>query len=885
MKAIRVILFGLASLFLGGQVIAQVATPEHDGRFAFDPELSYDSAIPSPASFLGYELGDHFTLHAHALDYFEALAAASDHVTLHEYGESYEGRKLVYLVITSTANHDRVDAIKWTNHQLADPATTLNANALADQPLIHWMSYNVHGNEPSGTETAMQVAYRLAAGTDARTQQMRDDLVVIIDPCLNPDGRDRYVYWYKSMRSKHLNTSPDDIEHNEPWPGGRTNHYWFDLNRDWVWLIHPESQGRIKVYQEWLPQVHIDYHEQGFNNNYFTHPGTTPRNLNLPEAHFEFEAKFGKADTEAFDQEGITYATSEAFDFYYPGYGSSYPSLMGSIGMLREQGGHSRGGRAVEVNDGYVLTLRQRVYDHYLTSVAGMETSLENKLELQRYFQDALNPAKSNKRPERRYLIEDDPNSYARDLVDILLAHDVEISRATEAFTAPAVYDYWTQKPERRTFEAGTFVIDTAQPRHLFVNTLLQRQMAIEDSIMYDMATWSAPIAYNLNAGWVTNERGLQIEAAPLQKMTQTSGKVENADAGYTYLIDWSERHAPAALAALWKAGYNVRSIKKPITIEGQSFGRGSLIVLVGRNRAKIPQMADDMQRIARETGASIHGFDSGWAAEGSINPASRESVPVKQPRVGLAVDSPFNSYTAGQLWFLFEEWTNLPVNRVRISQLPALELKKYDVLILPGAWGSLKTRIDSVTVASLRAWVKAGGTLVGTENSAVFLSESGAGMADVALHKEKKEEQGDGEPAFEAGTLDDPYLGLEAREDLRDLENIPGSALRSYLDTTHPLAYGMPRTLFSLKFGNQAFEPTTKAQVVGYYHTRPDSILASGYMSVKNRDKLAGKAFAVVAPQGRGKVVMLLDNTQYRMFWMGSARLMQNAVMLVPSL
>ncbi|MEM8484041.1 MAG: M14 family metallopeptidase [Bacteroidota bacterium] len=883
MKVIRVILISLCSLIVAQNGIVQnsIAQDAGEARFTFSPEITYKDAIPSPASFLGYKLGDYFTLHAHALDYFEALAAASGNVTLHEYGRSYEGRKLVYAVITSAENHAKIDEIKAANQQLANGEAS---QLMENQPLIHWMSYNVHGNEPSSTETAMQIAYRLAAGTDAKTQQMLDDLVVIIDPCLNPDGRDRYVYWYKSMHSKHLNTSADDLEHNEPWPGGRTNHYWFDLNRDWVWLIHPESQGRIKAYQEWLPQVHIDYHEQGFNNNYFTHPGTTPRNLNLPPAHFDWEAKFGRGDATAFDKEGISYFTNEAFDFYYPGYGSSYPSLMGGIGMLREQGGHSRGGRAVKVNDDYILTLRQRVYDHYLTSVAGMETSLDNKAALMRYFQDAMNPSKSNKRPEKRYFIEDDKNSYARDLVHILLEHGVEVSRVDEQFTAPAVYDYWSQQPTRRTFEAGTFVVDTDQPRHLFVNTLLQKQMAIEDSIMYDMATWSAPIAYNLKAGWVTSVRGVQVNASPITTVPQTTGMVENAGAGYAYIIDWAQRNAPTALAGLWKAGYAVRSIKKPMEIGEQKFGRGSLVVLVGRNRTKLSSMAADMQRIAREAGVSIYGYDSGWT-EGSINPASRESLPVKNPTVGLVMDTPFNSYTAGQLWFLFEEWTNLPINRIRLSQLASLELKKYDVLILPGARGNLSSQMDSSTVAALRGWVKAGGTLVGTENSAIFLSKSGAGMADVSLYKKEKKKEEDDKPAFEAGSLEDPYVGLEARKDLRDLDNIPGSALRSYLDTTHPLAYGMPRTLFSLKFGNQGFEPTTKAQVVGYYHTKSDSVLASGYMSVKNREELAGKAFAIVAPQGRGKVVMLLDNTQYRMFWVGTARLMQNAVMLVPSL
>lgn len=850
-------------------------------RFAFNPEISYDASIPSPADYLGYELGEHFTIYAHVLDYLEALAASSNKITLHEYGKTYEGRPLVYLVISSEANQGRIEEIRSNNLRLADPNDSVAAGLIEDQPLIHWMSYNVHGNEPSSTEAAMQVAYRLAAGQDAQTQQMLDDLVVIIDPCINPDGRDRYVYWYKSVFSKHLNTDSDDLEHSEPWPGGRTNHYWFDLNRDWVWLVHPESQGRIAAYQQWMPQVHIDYHEQGFNNNYFTHPGTTPRNLNLPALHFEMEARFGKGDAEAFDKEGISYFTREAFDFYYPGYGSSYPSLMGGIGMLREQGGHSRGGRAVETNDGYVLTLRQRLYDHYLTSVAGMQTSVDNREALLNYFNDALSPATTNKRPERAYILPDNPNDYTYELVGILMKHGVEVDRADEAFTVPAAFDYWTGQPERKQFEAGTFVVRTDQARHLFVNTLMQRQMVIEDSIMYDMATWSAPMAYNLNAAWT--ERNVPVPSTRVTALPVKAGRVENADATYGYAIDWSQRHAPRALAMLWAAGYQVRSMERPLHIAAQSFPRGSLVILNGRNLDKHDTRAADMERIAKEAGVDIHGYDSGWTEKG-YNPASGRSTPVKKPLVGLVMDTPFNSYTTGQLWFLFEEWTHFPINRLRLSDLGGVELDKYDVLVFPGVRGSLSSHMDSSEVASLKSWVRAGGTLVATENSARFFAAHKAGFINVEEAKDKEDKEEDDE-GFEAGSLDDPYVGLEDRDDLEDLDNIPGSALRAMLDTTHPVAYGMPSSVYSLKFGNQAFEPTTDASVVGYYHQRADSVLASGYMSVTNREKLAGKAFAVAEEQGRGKVVLLHDNTQYRMFWVGTARLIQNAVMLWPSM
>ncbi|HMB91667.1 MAG TPA: M14 metallopeptidase family protein, partial [Rhodothermales bacterium] len=353
-------------------------TPLVSPRFAFSPEGSYDTAIPSPADFLGYEPGTQFTIYADVIAYIKALAEASDRVTLHEYGHTHEGRKLHYLVITTPENHGRIEDIRQNNLRFAHDQDVDVDGLIAQQPVITWLSYNVHGNEPSSTEAAMQVAYRLAAGQDDAVTDLLDDTVVIIDPAINPDGRDRYVYWYRSMQGTPLRIDPMDLEHDEPWPGGRTNHYWFDLNRDWVWLVHPESQGRIAAYQQWLPQVHVDYHEQGFNSNYFTMPGTTPRNLLLPDDYEQWSDTFGQGNIAAFDQHQISYATREAFDFYYPGYGSSYPSTMGAIGMLTEQGGHSRGGRAVETEDGYVLTLRQRIFDHYITSLAAIKTAVDN---------------------------------------------------------------------------------------------------------------------------------------------------------------------------------------------------------------------------------------------------------------------------------------------------------------------------------------------------------------------------------------------------------------------------------------------------------------------------------------------------------------------------
>jgi len=359
-------------------------------RFDFEADLNYNDAIPSPAKFLGYELGEELTLYAHVEDYIKTVAALSDRVDIVSYGETYEGRKLYRLAISSVDNMKNLESIRQHNLKIMDPVNHPNID-INDAPVFMSFSYNIHGNETSSTEAAMQVIYRLAAANDGETMSMLNDAITIIYPCINADGRDRYVYWYKGSKRSVLGLEQRDLEHYAPFPNGRTNHYWFDLNRDWIWGVHPESRGHTGEYIKWMPHLHTDYHEMGYNSNYFTMPGTTPRNKLLPDNYEPLSDTIGQANVDAFNEYKVNYFTREAFDFFYPGYGSSYPTVMGAIGMLVEQGGIS-GGRAVVSNDGYILTLRQRVYDHYRTSIATLAKAAERKEMFIDYSRNANTP-------------------------------------------------------------------------------------------------------------------------------------------------------------------------------------------------------------------------------------------------------------------------------------------------------------------------------------------------------------------------------------------------------------------------------------------------------------------------------------------------------------
>lgn len=850
-----------------------------DTRFLFpdDERAAMMQDVPSPKEFLGYDPGEQFTPYHRVDAYIHAVAAASDRVSIHEYGQTYEGRGLYYLVVTSPENHSRIDDIKRVNLELTSGRLARDrVEQIIDsgQPVLTWLSYNVHGNEPSSTEAAMHVLFRLAARTDASTQSLLAESVVIIDPTINPDGRDRYVNWYRSVQSNVLNVNTADYEHTEPWPGGRTNHYWFDLNRDWVWLVHSESRGRLTAYQQWMPQVHIDYHEQGFNNNYFTMPGQTPRNLNLPEDYETWSEVFGRASAATLDESQVNYFTRESFDFFYPGYGSSYPSNLGAIGMLAEQGGGSRGAEAVETNDGYVLTLKQRVHDHYATSLAVIQTAAVNRAGLLRYFADFFRPDRRETHTQAYLLRNDHGNGYAYDVINLLLKHGIKVERAIESFSISKAFNYEDGASGRQQFDSGTFIVRTEQPRHVLINTLLQRQMTIEDSVMYDMATWSAPLAYGLDAAWTESEISVDTEHVATAVSYDSGAPVDAAK--YAYVIDWAQRNAPAALAALWKRGYRVRYTTKTFTIDGRIFSRGTLVVLLGRNRDH-PQFHADMKRIAAEKQVRMYGFDSGRVDSG-IDLASASTLPISEPRVGLVVGKGVNSYTAGQIWFLFDRWTGMGIDRLELSLFPRVDLTDYDVLVFPGA--TLDSSLDSLQVERLSAWVSAGGTLIATESSAIFFTESLNELTSVDLVSIQDTTAGDSDDI--PSRFFTPY---EARSDSSGLKRIPGSALRTVVDHTHPLAFGLGKHLYTLKFGTDALKPSESLQTVARYYPESDKLLVSGYASNENRDKLAGNTFAGVIEMGEGRVVLLLDNTQYRMFWVGPARMMQNAVMLVPGM
>nr|BCX00111.1 MAG: peptidase M14 [Bacteroidota bacterium] len=852
------------------------AQPLEDG---FYPGARYLPEVPHPGRFLGYEVGSDFTPYDRVVAYLEAVARTSPRMRLVRYGETHLGRPLHYVLLTDPEHLSRIEEIRQANLRLSDPRT-LRADEeeriVRENPLCIWLSYNIHGNEPSSTEAALRLIYQLAAGTDSLTLHILRNAVVLIDPCLNPDGRERYVQYFRANRQLRPNDNPDVLQHEEPWPGGRTNHYLFDLNRDWIWLTQPESRARLKAYRQWLPQVHIDYHEQSYNANYFTMPGMRPRNLLLPEENHNWARRIAEAMNRAFDRERIQYFTRERFEFFYPGYGSSYPSLQGAIGMLTEQGGGSRAGLRVQTWDGTVLTFRDRVYNHFLTSMAALQEAVANREALLRYMVQFFRQGVSERRGPALYIFPDRPDSYLYRLLALLHEHGVEIERARAPFTVPRPFDYRSGSAgPSRTFPAGTWLIRAQQPRQVLIHTLLLREMALEDSLFYDVSTWSAPLAFGLEGYW--SEQPVSVVSERIEEPPRYRGQVYGAPASYAYVIAWDHVHAVRALVRLWERGYRVRAAGRPFRLQGREFPRGSLILLLGQQPdSLLPRVHADMERLASEVGIAVYGAHKSLVESGT-DLASPSHRPIGPPRVLLVADRPISAYSYGQLWYAFEQELGYTVHPVRLSSLSQVDLRRYDVILFPGG-GNLRAFVDSTLEARLRSWVEAGGVLVALEGSALFFTRERSRFTRLEILRPP-------ESLSRAREALLARMGWEALERDRGLQELAGVALRGEIDPTHPLGFGLDPELYVFVQLAEALRlPSGGGGIswAGRYVSDPDRLRVSGFISTYNRTRLAGGSWAAMAQIGRGKVVLLLANPLFRHYWVGYQRMLWNAVFLL---
>ena len=844
----------LGLFLLSSDALAQVQAP-----ITIDTPVegvtSYDESIPTPEAVIGHRIGERHTRPAQVVDYFEAVAAASDRVTLAAHGRTYEGRRLIHAFVSSPENQGRLDEIKTANRQLSDAPQGVSDDDLDGMPAVVLMGYSIHGDEASGTEAAILLLYHLAAGNGPDVESVLSDAVTIIDPMFNPDGRDRFVDWANGNRGGAATSDPQDREHNQPWPGGRTNHYWFDLNRDWLPGQHPASQGRLGVFHDWRPQVLTDYHEMGPEATYFFQPGIPSRtNPNTPERNQRLTGEIATYHADYLDRIGSLYYTRESFDDFYYGKGSTYPDINGAIGILFEQA--SSRSLKTETSKGvmeYAFTVRNQ----FLASLSTMKAVTEMRTDLlahQRDFyadrEEAVEDAE-----ERAYVIDlSDRRSRAQALAQTLQRHRVRLYDLDESVSS-----------DGRTYRPGeAYVVPLDQEQGRFVKAVMERTQEYPDSLFYDVSTWTLPLAFGVKYAGLDETPDLGEE---LPTVTFDGGRVVGGQSNYAYVMPWGRYYAPRALYRLQDAGVRPRVMTDPFTVRvagggTRSFDRGAIVVQVQQRGVSADSVQNMVRRVAQEDHVEMVAVSGGMTPSGP-DLGSRGSEILPKPEIALITGtgggsrySGASAYDAGEVWHLLSERMNIPVSMIDMTRVDNVDMDRYSTMILAGGdFGGLPQE-------EVSEWVREGGTLITLESAAEW--PIGAELVEM----EEREVDVD---------------SLVRGTDYADLSNaygaqgIGGSIFEVELDNTHPIAYGYDDTEAVFRVGTGFYEPTKQPGVtVGTYGT-PARL--SGYISDDQADVAAGATSIEAHRVGAGHVVMLMDNPNFRAFWYGTNGLMLNAI------
>ncbi len=849
-------------LHASGAVLLEALT---DGSAVELPDL--DPAVPSPADYLGYSLGERFTHHEQIVHYLDRLAEVSDRVSIRRYGTTYEGRPLKLLAITSPENSARLDAIQDGLQTLArtnelseaDLAATLEAT-----PIAVWLAYGIHGNEASSAEAAMAAAYVFAAA-QGEWSELLERAVILIDPLCNPDGRERYVHFFETQRGRVPDPLPAAAEHAEPWPAGRQNHYLVDLNRDWAWITQRETQDRIRAYRSWDPQVYVDFHEMSSRSTYFFPPSAEPIHPNInPKALYWLET-FGRANAGAFDSRGWVYYVGERFDLFYPGYGDSYPSLRGAVGMTYEMAGHGHAGQAIERPDGSLLTLADRVARHLTTSIATTRTAIQNRTALLADF--AASRRRSVEAPQLTYLWPANQQE-ARSAADLLMSHGAEVGILKNDLTLRAER-LSGGVAETRDFAAGTYAVSTRQPLGNLIRTLLDLDASMSESFLeeqrrrleqnrstefYDITAWSLPLAYNLDT-WVSK--------SPVEELAPVAEFASAASTGGSlgFLIRPQGLAGYRLTSALQARNVGFRVALNEFTLGATDYPSGTVFV---PRRGNAGSLEETVSGLVRAAGVTVEAADSGYADKGN-SLGSDAVVSVRPPRIGLVGGEGVSATSFGFLWHLLDQQVQTAHHRLKLNSLEAIDLAEFDVLVLPsGRYGdtapeSLAKKIDG--------WVQSGGILVAVGRASEWLRQHE--LSSIKAWQPPKPDTGDN-------------AVTEITPSNRELYT-PGVALRTEVRRPHPLTVGVDGSPAVLYTGTDILLPTGDPRHDVVVAAKENPVLA-GFAWPEAEERLKGSLLVGLEPRGRGALVVFSQDPSFRLFWRSTSPVFLNTVLFGPS-
>tara|TARA_R110002126_G_scaffold43555_19_gene124928 strand:+ start:1044 stop:3656 length:2613 start_codon:yes stop_codon:yes gene_type:complete len=810
-----------------------------------------DPKLPSPQQTLGYAVGDWHVRHDQIQRYFEILANQSDNAMLEVIGYSHEQRPLLQLVISSPENLARLDDIRLQHQQQAKQDKAI----ASDAPIVIWLGYGVHGNEPSAANAALVLAHYLTAVKSEEVAGWLKKAVILIQPSLNPDGHDRFAHWANMHRGNKPVADPQHREHIEPWPNGRPNHYWFDLNRDWLLLQHPESQARIAQFQQWLPNVVGDFHEMGTNSSYFFQPGIPSRNYPLtPKRNFELTAEIARFHADAFDAQGQLYYSEESFDDFYIGKGSTYPDVNGSVGILFEQAS-SRGHVQESING--LLHFSDTIKNQFtasLSTIRGAVAQGQSLLQYQQaFYQSALQQAKADK--TKGYMLTGDGDSSRLNaLLDILQRHHIEVY--------PLRRDW--QDGDEQYLAGQSYFVPLQQAQYRLIKGAFSTEKTFSDNTFYDVSSWTLPYAFNIDFKAVSREPGRAL--ANQQWQATVALKQPLAAGAYAYVFGWQDQQAPLLLQALLEQGLVVRSALQRFTAQTgnntETFQAGTMMVAAG-----LQQQADwfnRLQQVQQQYAVTVHAVSTGLTAEGS-DLGSHNFTVIEKPEVLLIAGPGINSTEAGEVWYNLERLAGISPSMVEPERLARISLARYTHLILPD--GNYRQWQES-EISKLKQWTEQGGVLWGHKGGAAWLAKAGLLQAGVWQNSDMKQ------------LIPQQDLQYSDREALAAKQRIAGAIFSAEFDLSHPLTFGLPRARLPLFKNNiMLLQPASSSfSNVGLYSQNPH---LAGFAAEQYIPKIAQGAALLAHNLGRGRVIAMTDNPVFRGYFYGSSRLLVNAMYL----
>ena len=810
-----------------------------DLNYFLPNDVTYNQNIPTPKSVIGHEVGEWHITHDKLVQYMYALDVASDRISIEDRGTTFEGRPLLLLTITSPSNHKNIKSIQ-EEHMALTESKAGNMN-ITNMPVVVYQGFSIHGNEPSGSNAALAVAYYLAAAEGEKIQDLLDHTVILFDPSYNPDGLQRFAYWANTNKSKNINPDPNDREYDEVWPGGRTNHYWFDMNRDWLPVQLPESRARIETFHSWYPNILTDHHEMGTNSSFFFQPGIPSRTHPLtPQKNQDITGKIATYHAKAFDKIGSLYFSEESFDDFYYGKGSTFPDINGSIGILFEQAS-SRGHAQESVNG--ILTFPFTIRNQFTAALSTLEASVAMRTEILDYQREFFTNARNEGSNEDAIVFGDEKDaSKVYHLAEILQRHKIRFYEPATDFSVNG-----------KTFKKGySYVIPKKQKQHRLIKAMFEKRTEFRDSLFYDISAWTFPLAFNLDYNENIKKSRAGNEVTNLEKL----GTPTPLSSNYAYLMEWHDYYTPKALNIILKKGLRAKVGMKPFVLQDTKYDYGTILIPVQNQNLKPTEIFNLIQKITKEIKVPIKSVSTGLA-EG-IDLGSGNFRPLVLPKVALLVGEGINSYDAGEIWHMFDQRYDMTITKLDTKNFNRADLSSYTDIILPASWG---TAFDKKDTEKLKEWTEAGGTLIAYRNTGKWLNSSELLKMEFTTKKDSAQN-----------------ISFEQRRDYSGAQVIGGAIFETRLDRSHPIAFGYKNDRLAMFRNTTLFLKEDKNSFNNpiQYTDQP---LLSGYISKPNLAKLKNTVPLKIGRLGKGKVIYFTDNTNFRAFWYGTNKLLMNAI------